>query len=268
MGSTTPSGTSPTKQYFSGNPPDVGVSQTPRSLSTFVPTTSTSTLLSPSVPLAHPTVNIRNVRWFQRHDSTFSVTDDYQYPSSNDLNVWNGAALLCADCLGTGLLALPHDITVVLGSAWGLFFLILQLPINLYAGSILSDAALYVETRQANANHSNVSSSIPLTDNTTSKNIISEHDRLWTGNSYEPQTTSAIINPNNDSVNDYQAVSTNVDKDMGDENRLLVGEDNNEVDNNHHHELHRESDHDENVVPVKLLMLFFCKSHFQYPVDL
>ncbi|KAL3920380.1 MAG: hypothetical protein SGILL_003292 [Bacillariaceae sp.] len=77
--------------------------------------------------------------------------DDYQYPSANDLNVWNGAALLCADCLGTGLLALPHDITVVLGSRFGLFFLILQLPINLYAGSILSDAALFVETNQQSA---------------------------------------------------------------------------------------------------------------------
>jgi Na+-transporting NADH:ubiquinone oxidoreductase subunit NqrC len=37
---------------------------------------------------------------------------------------------------------------VVLGSTVGLFFLILQLPINLYAGSILSDAALFVENKQ------------------------------------------------------------------------------------------------------------------------
>jgi hypothetical protein len=37
-----------------------------------------------------------------RHDSEFSVTSKYNYKSSNDLNVWQGAALLTADCLGTG----------------------------------------------------------------------------------------------------------------------------------------------------------------------
>jgi hypothetical protein len=93
--------------------------------------------------------SLRNrLSFFQRHDIFVSVTDEYHYQSANDLNVWNGAALLCADCLGTGLLALPHGITVVLGSTVGLFFLILQLPINLYAGSILSDAALFVENKQ------------------------------------------------------------------------------------------------------------------------
>ena len=31
-----------------------------------------------------------------RHDSTFSVGSDYDYGSANDLNMWQGAALLTA----------------------------------------------------------------------------------------------------------------------------------------------------------------------------
>ena len=64
--------------------------------------------------------------------------------STNDLNMWQGAALLTADCLGTGILALPEDIAV-LGKWFGLGFLILNLPINLYAGTILSHAADHIE---------------------------------------------------------------------------------------------------------------------------
>jgi amino acid permease len=55
-----------------------------------------------------------------------------------------GAALLTADCLGTGILALPRDIKV-LGRGLGVGFLLLNLPINLYAGTLLSDAAGHVE---------------------------------------------------------------------------------------------------------------------------
>jgi len=65
---------------------------------------------------------------------------------ANDLNIWNGAALLVADCMGTGLLALPHDVKV-LGTRTGLLFLIANLPINLGAGLILSLAADRVEQR-------------------------------------------------------------------------------------------------------------------------
>jgi hypothetical protein len=83
----------------------------------------------------------------RRHDSEFSVSSNYDYGSSNDLNVWQGATLLTADCMGVGLLALPNDIHV-LGLGLGLGFLLLNLPINLYAGTILSDAAGYVEQIQ------------------------------------------------------------------------------------------------------------------------
>ena len=73
-----------------------------------------------------------------------SSTDSYEYVSPNDLNMLQAAALLTADCLGTGLLALPQDVKV-LGKVIGLGFLILNLPINLYAGTILAHAAQHVE---------------------------------------------------------------------------------------------------------------------------
>ena len=62
----------------------------------------------------------------------------------DDLNVYQAAALLTADILGTGLLALPQDIKV-LGNPVGLAFLIFNLPINWFAGLILSNAATIVE---------------------------------------------------------------------------------------------------------------------------
>jgi hypothetical protein len=90
-------------------------------------------------------------RLLKRHDSMYSVASDYDYDSANDLNMWQGAALLTADCLGTGILALPQDIRV-LGLWFGVGFLILNLPINYYAGSILSHAASHVERRQVSEN--------------------------------------------------------------------------------------------------------------------
>jgi hypothetical protein len=86
-----------------------------------------------------------------RHDSEFSVGSNYEYSSPNNLKVWQGAALLTADCLGTGILALPGDIQV-LGYGLGLGFLIANLPINLFAGTILSHTATHVEESQGVAN--------------------------------------------------------------------------------------------------------------------
>jgi hypothetical protein len=99
-----------------------------------------------------------------RHDSEFSVGSNYEYSSPNNLQVWQGAALLTADCLGTGILALPGDIQV-LGYGFGLGFLIANLPINLYAGTILSRTATHVEESQGVANrlyHESQSLSDPL----------------------------------------------------------------------------------------------------------
>ena len=157
-----------------------------------------------------------SVFFFQRHDSTFSVTDEYKYQSSNDLNIWNGAALLTADCLGTGILALPHDIQSVLGLGFGIFFLILQLPINLYAGTILSDAAAYVETKQSRARVVNNNNN--NNNNQPEKKSLLEHPR-----------DKIIISPSSSSsgkkISNYQAVSIDVDVEHVDENSLVENND-------------------------------------------
>ena len=70
----------------------------------------------------------------------------YSDHSPHDLTIVSGAALIMADCLGTGILALPADIHV-LGLGVGLAFLVLNLPINLYAGTILSRSATWVEDK-------------------------------------------------------------------------------------------------------------------------
>jgi len=60
------------------------------------------------------------------------------------LVVWQGIALLTADCMGVGILGLPNDMKV-LGWAIGLSFLVLNCPINYYAGNLLSILALEIE---------------------------------------------------------------------------------------------------------------------------
>ena len=84
-------------------------------------------------------------------ETDHEILDDEGYQDlpthSNYLNLYQGAALLTADCLGTGILALPANM-IVLGRIFGLAFLILQLPINLYAGTILSHSADVVELKQ------------------------------------------------------------------------------------------------------------------------
>lgn len=78
--------------------------------------------------------------------STEDDNDSYDDGSANDLTLISGAFLLMADCLGTGILALPHDVEV-LGRSWGIAFILINLPINWYAGTILSNVAKYVELR-------------------------------------------------------------------------------------------------------------------------
>ncbi|CAJ1939263.1 unnamed protein product [Cylindrotheca closterium] len=66
----------------------------------------------------------------------------------NGLNTWQGGILLTAECMGTGLLALPHNVKV-LGKWFGISFILFNLFINQYAGTILSQSATRVEERQA-----------------------------------------------------------------------------------------------------------------------
>ena len=79
--------------------------------------------------------------------SSTSSSSSYKDPSTNDLTINSGAALIIADCMGTGILALPYNINVTLGIYFGLFFLVLNVGINLYAGSILCNVAGLVEKR-------------------------------------------------------------------------------------------------------------------------
>ena len=78
----------------------------------------------------------------------------YTGTSSNDLSTLTAALLLTADCMGTGILALPADIQT-LGRGVGLAFLILNLPINLYAGTILGWTASFVEDKVLQRRFSN-----------------------------------------------------------------------------------------------------------------
>ncbi|KAL3940804.1 MAG: hypothetical protein SGBAC_004720 [Bacillariaceae sp.] len=68
-----------------------------------------------------------------------------QHDNSTKLNLWQGVALLTADCLGVGVLALPYD-AYKLGWSFGLSFLIINFPINYVAGNYLSVIALDIET--------------------------------------------------------------------------------------------------------------------------
>jgi len=61
------------------------------------------------------------------------------------LLLWQGIALLTADCMGVGILGLPNDMKL-LGWAAGLSFLVLNCPINYYAGNLLSILAMDIET--------------------------------------------------------------------------------------------------------------------------
>ena len=58
----------------------------------------------------------------------------------------SGAALLTADYIGTVILTLSADVKV-LGIMFGLGFLILNLAINLYAGTIWGSVAALVQMR-------------------------------------------------------------------------------------------------------------------------
>jgi Transmembrane amino acid transporter protein len=69
-----------------------------------------------------------------------------------DLSMLQAATLLTADCMGTGLLALPQDIQV-LGGTFGFIALIVNLPIAWYAGFLLSQTARRVEGKELYTDH-------------------------------------------------------------------------------------------------------------------
>lgn len=77
----------------------------------------------------------------QHHEDHHDHDNNY---TNNDLSMMQAVTLLTADCLGVGILALPNDVNE-LGWFAGLGFLVLNLPINYYAGKILAETATHVE---------------------------------------------------------------------------------------------------------------------------
>ena len=93
------------------------------------------------------------------NNSSNSSSSSYVDPSTNDLTRITGAALIVADCMGTGILALPNNINVTLGRSFGLFFLVMNVFINLYAGTILCNVALIVEKRFCGGGYTSIDDS-------------------------------------------------------------------------------------------------------------
>jgi hypothetical protein len=139
-----------------------------------------------------------------------STASSYEYESANDLNMWQGAALLTADCLGTGLLALPQDIHV-LGRVIGIGFLIVNLPINLFSGTILSRAADHVEEEQS---QSEDPIDVDFDDTCTESNVVAttvHRDGLVRVVKKQKQTTYSSIfssDPSNESTDDSSDLSS------------------------------------------------------------
>ena len=82
-------------------------------------------------------------------DHTNSNGNDIDDAAQQKLVLWQGIALLTADCMGVGILGLPSDMKL-LGWAIGLSFLVLNGPINYYAGNLLSMLASDIETKDDN----------------------------------------------------------------------------------------------------------------------
>ena len=101
-----------------------------------------------------------------RNDPTLNSTTGDTDPANNEnsqqqkLVLWQGIALLTADCMGVGILGLPNDMKL-LGWAVGISFLVINCPINYYAGNLLSILATDIETKADNL------SSIETNDNAT-----------------------------------------------------------------------------------------------------
>ena len=87
--------------------------------------------------------NIQSLSIQAEINNNIEDDDEYQDFSTNDLSMFTGAILLTADCMGTGILALPADVQL-LGRGWGIAFSLFNLPINLYAGGYIRLKHKYV----------------------------------------------------------------------------------------------------------------------------
>lgn len=89
---------------------------------------------------SNPTLNSDDIDG-NRTNNNGNANDDN---AQQKLVLWQGIALLTADCMGVGILGLPSDMKL-LGWAIGLTFLVLNCPINYYAGNLLSMLASDIE---------------------------------------------------------------------------------------------------------------------------
>ena len=138
--------------------------------------------------------------------NTDGSEEEYIDPSTNDLTIITGAALIVADCMGTGILALPYDINITLGMGFGLFFLILNVFINLYAGTILCNVALLVERRLSGSYGSIIDGSSGDNHDSVTNNDDCENDEDGNGNGTigVPTTGNDTIDWNYDDESDNQ----------------------------------------------------------------
>jgi hypothetical protein len=102
----------------------------------------------------------------------------------------------------------------------GVSFLIAQLPINLYAGTILSDAAGFVEQRQARVSHPNDSKL--KQQHLLQQNGKNESTRLVTIQEHSQSHLPSKIAIGDANKNDYQAVSIDVEVDVSADDNSLV----------------------------------------------
>ena len=77
--------------------------------------------------------------------SSVALIEEARESTSQRLSVSATAALLVADVVGTGILALPSNVHTV-GMAFGIAFIAAQVPLNQFAGKLLCGAASSVET--------------------------------------------------------------------------------------------------------------------------
>lgn len=108
-------------------------------------TTSADPVFPRSFPPSNDASNDPNL------NSTTTIDGNHDIDGAQQkLVLWQGIALLTADCMGVGILGLPSDMKV-LGWAVGLSFLVINCPINYYAGNLLSILASDIERKEENA---------------------------------------------------------------------------------------------------------------------
>ena len=151
-----------------------------------------------------PTNNATDTTALYRQQEQFEDEPGSSYvdPSDNDLTMWPGAALIVADCMGTGILALPNNMKVL--GAFGLIFLVINLPINYYAGDILNNAAFSVENRLAGIHPSDLNTNTDgdsngdgdgNNNNASESQSISDRGAGWNYDDDQPTETTNVKEP-------------------------------------------------------------------------